>query len=102
MTRHTRPAAGQSASQHTGRSAATDGSATDPYVTSRIFRRTLPQLKIVAAVRGETLAQVVDALVQRELARLRADGRLAETLDGGVVGLEGSESSDGGRAKKRR
>jgi len=51
---------------------------TPDYQTIRIWTRTLKKLRLVAALRGERMVQVLDRIVQQELARVQHEADAEE------------------------
>jgi|GEM_PF-6800294 len=51
---------------------------TPDYQTIRIWTRTLKKLRLVAALRGERMVQVLDRIVQEELARVHHEADAEE------------------------
>ncbi len=46
---------------------------TSDYSSTRIWTRTLKKLRLIAALTGERIVQVLDRLAEQELVRLRAE-----------------------------
>ena len=46
---------------------------TPEYGTTRIWKRTLRKLRLIAALTGKTIVQVLDRLADRELERVQQD-----------------------------
>jgi hypothetical protein len=46
---------------------------TPAYSSTRIWTRTIKKLRLIAALTGERIVQVLDRLADHELARLRTD-----------------------------
>jgi hypothetical protein len=51
---------------------------TPDYQTIRIWTRTLKKLRLAAALRGERMVQVLDRIVQQELARVQHEADAEE------------------------
>ena len=51
---------------------------TPDYQTIRIWTRTLKKLRLVAALRGERMVQVLDRIVQQEWARVQHEADAEE------------------------
>jgi hypothetical protein len=47
--------------------------ATPEYSSTRIWTRTIKKLRLIAALTGERIVQVLDRLADQELARLRTE-----------------------------
>jgi hypothetical protein len=57
---------------------------TSDYQTIRIWTRTLKKLRLVAALRGERMVQILDRIVQQELARVQHEANTDELPDSKV------------------
>jgi len=52
------------------------------YQTIRIWTRTLKNLRLVAALRGERMVQVLDRIVRQELERMQRESDAERRSDG--------------------